>query len=475
MTPLQATPSLTERPFAENGTLETLRTSLRGDLIGTDDPGYDAARAIWNGLIDRCPAAIARCLGVADVLAALAFAREHDLPVSIRSGGHNIAGLAVNDGSLMIDLSRMRGVRVDPAARTAHAQAGCLLSDVDRETQVHGLAAVLGFVSTTGIAGLTLGGGFGYLTRRFGWTCDTVRSMEAVTADGRVVRASEEEHPDLFWGLRGGGGNFGVVTNIEYQLYPVGPQILGGAMAWRGEEAPAVLEAYRTLLAEAPPEMTCVAALRKAPPAPWLDKDVHGKAIIALFICYTGVFEEGEALVAPLRSLGSPVGDVVQPRSYLSQQTLLDATQPKGRRYYWKSDYLPGLDAEMAAPLIEHAERIVSPHAAILLFPLDGAIGRLPDDHSAAGNRDAGLVLNIAAGWDDAADDAANIAWARAAWHDLRRFSTGGAYINFQTEDEGDERIRAAYGKNYERLVEVKTAWDPDNVFRMNKNVPPKG
>lgn len=474
MSPLQSTPTPTERPFAANGMLEALRPSLRGDLIGPENPEYDAARRIWNGMIDRRPVAVARCLGVSDVRAALKFAREHGLPVSVRSGGHNIAGLAVSDGSLMIDLSRMRGVLVDPAARTAHAQAGCMLGDVDRETQVHGLAAVLGFVSTTGIAGLTLGGGFGYLTRRFGWTCDTVRSMEVVTADGRVVRASERENGDLFWGLRGGGGNFGVVTNFEYELYPVGPEILGGAIAWRGEEAPAVLERYRALLREAPPETTIVAALRKAPPAPWIDRDVHGKPIVALFICHTGPIEEGEALVAALRATGAPVGDVVQRRSYLSQQTLLDATQPKGRRYYWKSEYLPALDPAMAAPLIEHAERVASPHGAILLFPLDGAIGRLPDYHSAVGNRDAGLVLNVAAGWDDAADDAANMAWARAAWQDLQRFSTGGVYINFQPEDEGDERIRAAYGKNYDRLVEVKTKWDPDNVFRMNKNIPPK-
>ena len=475
MTQLQTSPTVIENPFAKNGTLETLRTSLRGDLISIEDPEYNPGRLIWNGMIDRRPAAIARCLGVSDVLTALAFAREHDVPVSIRSGGHNIAGLAVADGSLMIDLSRMRGVMVDPSTRTAHAQAGCLLGDVDRETQIHGLAAVLGFVSTTGIAGLTLGGGFGYLTRRFGWTCDTVRSMEVVTADGRVVRASEQENSDLFWGLRGGGGNFGVVTNFEYQLYPVGPQMLGGAIAWRGEEAPAILERYRTLLAEAPPEMTCVAALRKAPPAPWIDKDVHGKPIIALFICHTGAFEEGEALVQSLRSMGTPVGDVVQRRSYLSQQSMLDATQPKGRRYYWKSEYLPTFDTAMVAPLIDHAGRMASPHAAILLFPLDGAIDRLPDDHSAVGNRDAGLVLNIAAGWDDATSDEANIAWARMAWQDLRRFSTGGAYINFQTEDEGEERIHAAYGQNYERLVKVKTAWDPTNVFHMNKNIPPRG
>lgn len=453
----------------------TLRSALRGELIVAGEAGYDATRAIWNAMIDRRPLAIARCLGVADVLAALAFAREHQLPITIRGGGHNIAGLAVSDGSLMIDLSLMRGVRVDPSSRTAHAQAGCLLSDVDRETQVHGLASVLGFVSTTGIAGLTLGGGFGYLTRRFGWTSDTVRSMEVVTGDGRIVRASAHENADLFWGLRGGGGNFGVVTSIEYELHPVGPEILGGAIAWRAEEAPAVLDAYRRFLREAPPEMTGVVALRKAPPAPWIREEAHGQLIIALFVCHTGAPAVGEALLAPLRAIGAPVGDVVQRRSYLSQQTMLDATQPKGRRYYWKSEYLPGLEATMVAPLLDHLTRMPSAHSAILLFPLDGAIAALPTDHSAVGNRDAALVLNIAAGWDEPGGDEANLRWARDAWHDLRQFSTGGAYINFQTEDEGPERVRAAYGTNYDRLVDVKTRWDPHNLFRMNKNIAPSG
>lgn len=469
----QTTTRYDEAPRLRSDTLEAFHASMQGDLIAPGDPEYDAARAIWNGMIDRRPAAIARCLGVADVQASLRFARERGLPVSIRGGGHNIAGLAVHDGALMIDLSRMRGVWVDPSARTAHAQAGCLISDVDRETQLHGLAAVLGFVSTTGIAGLTLGGGFGYLTRQHGWTCDNVQSMEVVTADGRIVHASPEENSDLFWGVRGGGGNFGIVTRFAYQLHPVGPDIIGGAIAWRADAAPDVLAMYRTLLADAPPALTCVAALRIAPPAPWIDEDVHGKPIVALFICYTGPVEQGEKLVAPIKSFGAPVGDVIQQRSYVSQQRLIDATQPKGRRYYWKSEYLPAFDAGMIDPLIKHADRLVSPHAAILLFPLDGAIDDVPNDHNAAGNRDAGLVLNIAAGWEDPADDAANIAWTRTAWRDLRSFSTGGTYINFQTDDEGDERIRAAYGTNYERLVEVKTTWDPDNVFRLNKNIPP--
>ncbi len=470
----------TQLPAAATGTLDSaaldsLRKALRGSVIDAADGTYDAARRIWNGMIDRRPAAIARCLGPADVVAALAFARDHGLSVCVRSGGHNIAGLAVQDGSLMIDLSAMRGVRVDPLARTAHAQAGCLLSDVDRETQLHGLAAVLGFVSTTGIAGLTLGGGFGYLTRQFGWTCDTVRSMEVVTADGRVVRASASENSDLFWGLRGGGGNFGIVTSFEYDLFPVGPEIYGGAIVWPADAAPDVISLYRRLQQEAGPETTCVVVLRNAPPAPWIDASAHGKPIVALFVCHSGTTDAGVEALKPFRALGGTVGDTVQTRTYLSQQTLLDATQPPGRRYYWKSEYLPAFDPAMTEPLMRHAQQLASPHSAILVFPLAGAIGNLSNDDSAVGNRDAGLVLNIAAGWDSDADDAANVAWARDAWLELRSFSTGGAYINFQTADEGDDRLHAAYGSNFDRLVAVKQEWDPRNVFHANRNIAPAG
>src|SRR5262245_16547747 len=307
-------------------------------------------------MIDRRPALIARCLGVTDVVTCVNFAREHGLILSIKGGGHNISGLAVCEGGLMLDMSRMRGVWVDPSTRTALAQAGCLLGDVDRETQLHGLAAVLGFISNTGIAGLTLGGGFGYLTRRFGWTSDNLLSMEVVTADGRIVRANDKENRDLFWGLCGGGGNFGVVTGFEYKLHPVGPEVMAGAIAWRAEYAGEVLEMLRTLMEQAPPELVCVAGLRIAPPAPWLSKDIHGKPIVALFVCHTGQLTEGERLVAPIKAFGSPVGDIVQRRPYVSQQSLLDATQPKGRRYYWKSEYLSKLQPELLAKTIRHAE-----------------------------------------------------------------------------------------------------------------------
>jgi FAD/FMN-containing dehydrogenase len=454
-------------------TIEALKRSFRGVLIGPSEPDYDQARSIWNAMIDRRPALIARCLGVSDVAMGVDFARRNNLPLSVKGGGHNIAGLAVCDDGLMLDMSLMRGVWVDPVARTARAQAGCLLGDLDRETQLHGLAAVLGFVSNTGIAGLTLGGGFGYLTRRFGWSCDNVLSMEVVTAGGRVVRASENENQDLFWGLRGGGGNFGIVTSFEYKLHPVGPDVMAGAIAWTAAEAPNVLKMYRTVVEQAGPELTCVAVLRTAPPAPWLPSDIHGKQIVVLFVCYSGPVEEGLAKVVPIKAFGAPVGDVIQRRPYVSQQSILDATQPKGRRYYWKSEFLPGLSSELFTKVIESARRIVSPHSGIILFPIGGALERLSEDHSAVGNRDAVVVLNITASWETPEEDEVNIDWARTSWRELRRFSTGGTYVNFLTEEEGAERVYAAYRTNYKRLVEIKKKWDPENLFRMNKNIPP--
>lgn len=448
-----------------------LKRQIRGPLFQPGDPEYDEARSVWNAMIDRRPALIVRCAGVEDVVAGVNAARTHGLSLSIKGGGHNIAGLAVCEGGLMLDMSGLRGVEVDPARRVARAEPGCLLGDVDRETQAHGLAAVLGFVSATGCAGLTLGGGFGYLTRRFGWTTDNLAAIELVTADGRVVRASESENSELFWGLCGGGGNFGVATSFEYTLHPVGPDVFAGAIAWRGEEAASVLELYRSVVSEAPRELTCVASLRLAPPAPWIAKEVHGKPIVALFACYSGRLEEAERVLAPIKSFGSPVGDILQRRTYVSQQSLLDATQPKGRRYYWKSEYLRSFDPALFTRAIEHASRIVSPHSAILIFPIDGATNELPEDHSAVGNRDAVGVLNIAAAWERATDDQPNVEWARNTWRDLRQFSTGGTYVNFLTEEEGDDRTRAAYRTNYPRLAQLKATWDPGNLFHANKNI----
>ncbi|HET9950325.1 MAG TPA: FAD-binding protein, partial [Candidatus Eisenbacteria bacterium] len=366
------------------------------------------------------------------------------------------------------------GVWVDPHRKIARAQAGCLLGDVDRETQVHGLAAVLGFVSATGVTGLTLGGGFGYLTRRWGWTSDNVVGMDVVTAEGKLVRASVEENADLFWGLRGGGGNFGVVTGIDYALYPVGPEIVGGVVAWPAAEAPAVLEFYRSLAEKAPPELTLVALLRPAPPSPWLPKEMHAKPIVAILACHSGPPEEGEKAVAPIKAFGTPIGDVLVRRPYAQIQSLLDATQPKGRRYYWKSEYLPAIEPALCEKVMHHAAKIGSPHSAVVLFQLGGALNRHGEDHSPVGNRDARYVFNVTASWERAGDDAANVAWAREAWNDMKSFSTGGTYLNFLTEDDGRERTEAALGKGLGRLTEIKAKWDPQNVFRTNKNIAPR-
>jgi len=459
-----------ELPAEELG---PLKQRLRGPVLGPGDAGYDDARTVWNGMIDRRPALVVRPLGTADVIECVRFARERGLLLCIKGGGHNIAGLATADGALQLDLSLMRGVWVDAPGARARAQAGCLLGDVDRETQLHGLAAVLGFVSATGVAGLTLGGGFGYLTRRWGWTADTVTALDLVTADARLVRASADENPDLFWGLRGGGGNFGVVTGIEYRLYPVGPEIVGGVVAWPASEAGRVLELYRTLAAQAPPELTLVALLRPAPPAPWLPREWHGKPIAALLACHSGRPEDGERAVAPIKGFGAPIGDVLVRRPYAQMQALLDATQPKGRRYYWKSEYLPGITPALCEHAIAQAARIRSPHSAVILFQIEGALNAVPDAHSPGGNRDARYVLNLTAAWERADEDAEHVGWARSAWGELRRFSTGGTYGNFLTEDEGPERIAAALGASVPRLGEVKRRWDPDNFFRTNRNVAP--
>ena len=454
-------------------TLDGLKQRLRGPVILPGDGGYEESRTVWNSMIDKKPAIIARTIGIADVIACVKFARDNDLLLCIKGGGHNIAGLATADGALMLDMSLMRGVWVDPQKQVAHAQAGCQLGDVDRETQVHGLAAVLGFVSLTGITGLTLGGGFGYLTRRWGWTSDNVAGMTVVTANAQLVRASSDENPDLFWGLRGGGGNFGVVTGIDYALFPVGPEIVGGVVAWPASEAPKVLELYRTLAETAPTELTLVALMRPAPPAPWLPKEMHGQPIIALTACYSGRVEDGEKVVAPIKGFGNPVGDVLVRRPYAQLQSLLDATQPKGRRYYWKSEYLSSIEPALCEKVIEHAARIRSPHSAVILFQIGGALNKLSEDHSPVGNRDARYVLNVAGSWEQAADDAANIEWARNAWNDMKSFSTGGNYINFLTEDEGPERIEAALGKGLKQLAVIKAKWDPQNVFRTNRNIKP--
>jgi FAD/FMN-containing dehydrogenase len=453
--------------------LDSLRSRLRGVVLIPGDPGYDENRSVWNAMIDRKPAAIVRCLGNADVIASINFVREHNLLLCIKGGGHNIAGLATADGAVMLDMSLMRGVFVDQNRKIAHAQAGCLLGDVDRETQLHGLAAVLGFVSATGIAGLTLGGGIGYLTRKYGWTSDNITGIDLVTADAKLIRASSEENNDLFWGLRGGGGNFGVVTGIDYNLYPVGPEIIGGIVAWNASEAQNVYKLFHELTEQAPPELTLAALMRLAPPAPWLPKEIHGKPIIAILACYSGSPEDGIKAVAPIKAFGKPVGDVLIRRPYIQIQSLLDAVNPKGRRGYWKSEYFPRLESAMFDKIIGHAEKIPSPHSVIILFQIGGRLNELREEYSAAGNRNAHFVMNIPGSWDKSEDDNQNIEWVRSAWDDLKSFSSGGNYINFQSEDEGNDRLQAALGPGLRKLREVKAKWDPQNIFRINRNIKP--
>ena len=453
--------------------LDGLRLRLKGPILLPGDSGYEDSRTVWNAMIDKKPAFVVKCVGTADVIECVNFALQNDILLCIKGGGHNIAGLAAADGAMMLDMSLMRGVWVDKASKIAHAQAGCLLGDVDRETQLHGLAAVLGFISQTGIAGLTLGGGFGYLTRKYGWTVDNLEGMDIITAEGKLVRASSDENPDLYWGLRGGGGNFGIVTAIDYKLYPVGPEIVGGLVAWPISEANKVLELYRTLAGNAPPELTIVAILRPAPPAPWLPGEWHGKLIVALLACYSGNPVEGEKLVAPIKKFGKPIGDVLVRRPYAQLQSLLDATAPKGRRYYWKSEYMPDIKAELCKKAVGHANNIPSPHSSIILFQLTGALNKLKDNYSPVGNREARYVFALTGAWENADDDNKNIEWVRGTWNDMKEFSTGGSYINFLTEDESQERIEAALGGAVKRLAEIKKKWDPENMFRINRNIKP--
>ncbi len=450
-----------------------LAQQMRGPLLRPDDAGYDEARAIWNGMIDKHPALIARCMGTADVAAAVTFAREHDLPLSVRGGGHNIAGTAVCDDGLMIDLSQMNGIHVDPQARTVRAQGGALWGDVDHETQLFGLAVPSGFVSSTGIAGLTLGGGFGWLARKHGLTCDNLRSVEIVTADGQVRTASAEQNADLFWGVCGGGGNFGVVTSFEYQLQSLGPTVMAGLIVYPFDQAREVLQFFQQFTASAPEELGTLAVLRNAPPAPFLPEEVHGKPIAAIFVCYAGTVEEGQRVVQPLKEFGTPIVDKIMPKPYTAQQQILDATAPHGRRYYWKSEYLPGISDAAIDTCIAHAPDASKPYSAALLFQLGGAISRIDANANAAAHRDAAYVLNIQAAWEAPQETDRYTTWAREFWEAMQPFSTGGVYVNFLSDDEGGDRVRAAYGDRYARLVALKNQYDPTNLFRSNQNIKP--
>lgn len=450
-----------------------LRNSVRGGVFLERDPAYEKSRTVWNAMIDRRPALVVQCVGAGDVVAAVRFARDTGVALSVRGGGHNVAGLAVADGALMLDLSMMRGVLVDPEKRIAHAQGGCLLGDVDRECQIHGLAAALGFVSNTGIAGLTLGGGFGYLTKRYGWACDNVRSMQLVTSEGKLIRASADEEPDLFWAVRGGGGNFGVVTSFEFELHPVGPEIVGGAIVWPGECTDEVMDVYERLVEDSPPEMVCSLGLRLGS-APWVAKEIQGAPILVMTVCDHGDASSAATRINRIKSIGKPVEDLLAKRSYVSMQSMFDAAQPYGRRHYWKAEYAERVNQNMLRTALEHSHAIpTSSYSRITFFPVGGRVNQFPDDYSAVGNRRAGVLANVWGSWMDAEDDNRNVEWARAAWADLKKFSVG-TYVNMLSQDEGSERIGDAYGSNLQRLVDVKTKYDPDNLFRLNKNIVPR-
>jgi FAD/FMN-containing dehydrogenase len=459
---------------AETTDLERLRDSIRGPVIAPDDADYDAARAIWNGAIDRRPACIARCTGVADVVASIRFAQERDLSVAVRSGGHGVGGHALCDGGLVIDLSPMKGIRVDPAARTARAEAGVLWGELDRETQLHGLATVGGIVTHTGIAGLTLGGGIGWLTRKHGATVDNVLSVDLVTAEGELLAASGAENPDLFWGIRGGGGNFGVVTSFEYGLHPVGPVVLAGPVFHHLEDAREVLAFYREFVVTAPDELMTIFELSVAPPVPFLPEDVHGKPIVMVGACYAGAPEDGNEVVRPLKEFGNPIVDLLEPKLYTALQSMFDAGVPHGWHRYWKSVELPPLTDDAIDTLVEHASVQTSPKSYCIVFHLGGALARATGGETAFSQRDAAHNVVINAVWtDDDPEGERHVAWARDFFSAMQPHAGGRVYVNF-LGDEGAERVRQAYGdKQYERLVELKRAYDPTNFFRHNQNIEP--
>jgi FAD/FMN-containing dehydrogenase len=454
--------------------IEQLAGSLEGELIAPGHAAYDEARRIWNGAIDRRPACIARCTGVADVVAAVRFARERDLLVAVRSGGHGVGGHAVCEGGLVIDLSPMKGIRVDPAARSARAQAGVLWGELDRETQLFGLATVGGIVTHTGIAGLTLGGGIGWLMRKHGATVDNLLSADVVTAQGEIVTASEAENADLFWAIRGGGGNFGIVTSFEYRLHPVGPIVLAGPVFHPLEDAPEVLRFYREFIAAAPDELTTIFDLSVPPPLPFLPEEVHGKPVVMVGACYAGSPAEGAEVVRPLKQFGRPIADLLEPKPYTALQSMFDPLVPHGWHRYWKSVELPPLTDEAIDTLVEHSSALTSPKSYCIVFQLGGALARVGEDETAFSQRDATHNVNINAVWtEDDPDAARHIAWARDFLDAMQPHAGGRVYLNFLGE-EGGNRVRQAYSaRNYERLVELKRDYDPTNLFRLNQNIEP--
>lgn len=447
----------------EEAAVGALKTSLRGSLLRPGDDGYEEARSIWNGMIAKRPALIARCLEAADVVSCVNFARNNEVPVSVRSGGHNIAGSALCDGGITIDLSRMKNIRVDPVSRTARGEPGLIWREFDRETQAFGLATTGGICSEAGIAGVTLGGGFGWLMRKHGLALDNLLSVEVVTADGKLRNASSTENADLFFGVRGAHSNFGIVTALEYRLHPVGPTVLAGMVLHPLENAKAVLRFYREYTSTAPEEMSAWAALLTSP---------DGHPMIAILICYTGPVEAGEQVVQPLKEFGPPVMDMIQPMPYVQSQSLVDESFPKGRLNYWRSSLLRELGAAAIDALVEGFRKVGSPYSSVLIEQLGGAVARVRQDETAFSHRDSPYDCVIMPMWSDPAESEKHMRWADELWRVIQPFASGGVYVNY-LGDEGEERIKAAYGINYERLTLLKNKYDPLNLFRFNQNVQP--
>jgi len=451
--------------------LATLAARLSGTMLRAGEDGWDNAVALWNGMAARQPALVLSPHTARDIATVLAFAREHQLRLSIKGGGHNIAGTCIAERGVMLDMSHWREITVDARAQLAHVGAGCLLKDVDHATQQHGLATVLGFVSEVGVAGLTLGGGLGYLTRRFGWTVDNLEEVEIVTADGALRTANRDENADLFWALRGGGGNFGVVTRLTFRLHPVGPAVYGGLIAWPFARADEILARYRALTSEAPPELSVWLMLFRAPPAPFVPAAWHGERICAMAVCYSGDLQRTEQVLAPIRALGEPIFDLLQERPYTELQSYLDCTEPKGNHYYWKTEYTEELSDALLSTWRDLAAECPIPEAELGILHLAGAHNQRDADDGAVGNRNARFALGALGMWEPHEPRAAEFRqWVRDAWGRFRPFSCGN-YVNFQTADEGEERIRESYGENLARLSAVKQSYDPENIFRSNRNI----
>ena len=453
-----------------------LADGFRGHVIGPQDPGYDAARAVINGSINKRPALIVRPMGAADVIDAVNLARERGLPLAARCGGHSVAGNGTVDDGILVDLSNLKGVHVDPKARTVRAGGGVLVGELDRDTQLFGLVTPSGRVTTTGIGGFTLGGGYAWTSSKYGLACDNLLSADVVTADGRLVTASETENPDLFWGIRGGSSNFGVVTSFEFRLYPLGPMVLGGMLIFPIDQARSVIRGYRDYVANSPDELGTGLVILQAPPAPFIPPELHGKPVMGMVAIYIDDPANGESVVAPLRKLGKPVADLLQPMPYTAFQALTDPFAPSGWQNYHRGLHLTGFPDAAVDTYVDYATEIArasNPNTLVIVFRHGGAVSRVPDDAMAAGHRDAVYMAHPIACWQDPAQTNMHIDWVRRYSDAMSPYRTGGVYLNFETGGD-EEKVRSGYGAGkYDRLVALKDKWDPDNLFRVNQNVRP--